>query len=58
LRLELAFPEQRRPAGLHAVTLPDSQLQHFPRDPCGAITHSQSRAKAPALRYKLARPFV
>src|SRR5262249_53556101 len=29
LRLELPFPEQGRPARLHAVTLPDSQ--HFQR---------------------------
>jgi hypothetical protein len=28
--IELAVPEQRRPAGLHNVTLPDPKLQHFP----------------------------
>jgi hypothetical protein len=30
LTLELAFPEQRRSAGLHCITVPDPQLQHIP----------------------------
>jgi hypothetical protein len=29
VRLELAFPKQRRLGGCHGITLPDSQLQHF-----------------------------
>src|ERR1044071_8895426 len=29
VRLELSLPEQRWPAGLHGVTLPNSQMQHF-----------------------------
>jgi hypothetical protein len=42
LRLELPFPEQRRPAGLHGVTLPDPQLQHI--RPVASMTDASTTA--------------
>ena len=57
-RLELAFPEQRRPAGPHRVTLPDPQMQHFHMEPMCARNCSYNVVHVTSPNLSMARTYI